>query len=273
LSFATSVEYELQLQLIETVIVLVDFSKSDLSAEKVLKVWAKLATVVRKLPCSKQPIGIVHADARQAPWPNSSVDLVITSPPYINVFNYHQQYRKSMESLNWNVLQVAKSEIGSNRKHRGNRFLTVIQFCLDIAQTLHELSRICRANGRLIFVVGRESKVRGTAFFNSEMVAEIAHKALGFDLILRQERVFQNRFGKRIFEDILHFSPPSKHDVRTHYLEVVKSIAQEVLQRASPSAPDKAKPGITAAIEQINRIQPSPLFELSNACVKERVLK
>jgi len=111
--------------------------------------------------------------------------------------------------------------------------------------------------------VGRESKVRGTAFFNSEIVAEIAHRAVGFDLILRQERVFQNRFGKRIVEDILHVSPPSKHDVPTDYLDVVKSIAQEVLQRAYPTTADKSKAGISAAIEQIHKIQPSPLFDLS----------
>jgi len=116
------------------------------------RMWSKLSKVVRELPYSSQPIDIFHTDARQVPCPPSSVDLVITSPPYINVFNYHQPYRKSIESLNWNVLQVAKSEIGSNRKPRSNRFLTVIQFCLDIAQTLHELARVCRANGGLIFV-------------------------------------------------------------------------------------------------------------------------
>ena len=166
-------------------------------------------------------------------------------------------------------MQVAKSEIGSNRKHRGNRFFTVIQFCLDIAQTLHELARVCRANSRLIFVVGRESKVCGTAFFNSEIVAEIAH-TLGFDLMLRQERVFKNRFGKRIVEDILHFSPPANHHVPPDYLDAVKSIAQEVLQRAYPSAPDNSKAGIALAVKQIYKIQPSPLFELSNVLVKER---
>jgi len=49
-----------------------------------------------------------------------------------------------MEALSWNVLKVAKSEIGSNRKHRSNRFLTVIQFCLDIAQTFNEMVRVLK---------------------------------------------------------------------------------------------------------------------------------
>ena len=167
-------------QLLEALIVLLDcFSKSDLSTDKLFKTWAKLAQLVTKLPVSTQKIDIYHADARAAPLPDSSVDLVVTSPPYINVFNYHQQYRASMEALRWDVLRVAKSEIGSNRKHRGNRFLTVIQFCLDIAQVLDEIARVCRAEGRIIFVVGRESKVRGTAFFNGEIVAEVASSGFG----------------------------------------------------------------------------------------------
>ena len=196
-----------QCSLLETLITLLDFYQADISVEKIFKVWANLKEHVTKLPFSYQSIEVFLSDARKTPLSNSSVDLVITSPPYINVFNYHQQYRASMEALNWNLLKVSRSEFGANRKHRANRFLTVIQFCLDIAQTLSELARVCRSGARLIFVVGRESMVKGTRFFNGEIVAEICHRSLGFNLILKQQRVFRNSFGQSIFEDILHFSP------------------------------------------------------------------
>lgn len=258
-----SVEEELQSQLIKTLIVLLDFSKSDLSRDKLFKSWAKLSQLVTRFPFSRQNLNIFHADARRTPFPDSSVDLVITSPPYINVFNYHQQYRSSMEALSWDVLRVAKSEIGSNRKHRGNRFLTVIQFCLDIAQTLNEIVRVCISSGRVIFVVGRESKVLRTTFFNGEMVTEIAHRALGFDLMLRQERVFKNRFGQHIFEDILHFSPPSNGACPQDFLTIARQIAQEVLQGASAEVPPQSKKAISDALSKIIKIKPSPLFELS----------
>lgn len=136
------VEERLQFQLVESLIVLLDFYQPDLSMSKVFTTWKKLTRLVLELPFSKQPIEVFHADTRKTPLPDSSVDLVLTSPPYINVFNYHQQYRASMEALSWNLLRVARSEIGSNRKHRGNRFLTVIQFCLDMAQTFNELVRV-----------------------------------------------------------------------------------------------------------------------------------
>ena len=60
-----------------------------------------------------------HADARALPVESGSADLVLTSPPYINVHNYNQKYRRSVEALEWDILAVARSEIGSNRQNRG----------------------------------------------------------------------------------------------------------------------------------------------------------
>jgi SAM-dependent methyltransferase len=259
-----AVEERLQYQLLETLVALVDFYKSDLSVDRIFATWSKLSQLVIELPYSQGKIDVYHADARKTPLPSSSVDLVVTSPPYINVFNYHQQYRASMEAINWNLLRVARSEIGSNRKHRGNRFLTVIQYCLDMAQTFYEMARICRPRSRLIFIVGRESTVRGTRISNGEIVAEVAHRALGFDLILRQERVFLNRFGQNIFEDILHFSPPRNRPPRD-FMADAREIAREALVAAYSTAPGKAKDDVKSAIEGIDAVKPSPVFSLPTA--------
>ncbi|HHQ6001907.1 TPA: DNA methyltransferase, partial [Morganella morganii] len=91
-------------------------------------------------------------DARFTSLPDKSIDAVITSPPYINVFNYHQNYRPAIELLNWKPLDAAKSEIGANRKFRQNRFLTVVQYAIDMGMTLNELVRITRDNAKIIMV-------------------------------------------------------------------------------------------------------------------------
>ena len=65
-----------------------------------------------------------------------AVDLVITSPPYINVFNYHQNYRAILEVLGFDLLKVAESEIGQPAKNRANRFRTVVQYTLNFDQIL-----------------------------------------------------------------------------------------------------------------------------------------
>ena len=134
------------------------------TSEAVHRAFRQHSDIIESLPYSAEKYVISNSDAREQPLGGDSVDLVLTSPPYINVFNYHQNNRRAMELLGWDLLHVAKSEFGSNRKHRGNRFLTVVQYCLDMEQTLLELRRVMKREGRAIFIVGRESCIRGVAF-------------------------------------------------------------------------------------------------------------
>lgn len=47
------------------------------------------------------------AEAVEKQWNSQLATLLITSPPYINVFNYHQKYRRSVEALGYDVLAIA----------------------------------------------------------------------------------------------------------------------------------------------------------------------
>lgn len=254
----------------ETLIILIDFYKPDLTTNKVYKEWNKYSELLLRLPFSNNRVTVMQADARETNLKDSSIDLVITSPPYINVFNYHQQYRASVESLYEGLLLAAHSEIGSNRKHRGNRFLTVIQYCLDMALTFIELSRICRENSRIIFVVGKESSIRGTPFYNGEIVSEVAVKAINMSMVLRQQRLFQNKFGDNIYEDILHFSPNSTVYSENKVINMAREIAEKVLQASFKEASIEVKADITDAIKNINSVKPSPFFDKKNIALKHR---
>ena len=246
--------------LYESLIILLDLDKKKVTKSKIFTIAETISDFVIKLLYSEKPINAYNSDARNIPLPNSSVNLVITSPPYINVFNYHQQYRASTEALNWNLLEVAKSEFGSNRKHRSNRFLTVIQYCLDIASTFQELLRICKSGSRIIFVVGRESNIRGTPFFNGELVAEVATQVLGISLDIRQERTFINRYGAIIKEDILHFINYTKLP-QIFVLNQAKNIALAALESAYSLADEQVKAEIKDAINKVDKVEPSPYFD------------
>lgn len=251
-------------RLLEALVVLVDFHSGDVTSNKVISTWRKVASLVRSLPECERPIWVFHADARRIPLSDRCVDLVITSPPYINVLNYHQEYRASTEALGWNLLAVARSEFGANRKYRGNRFLTVIQFCLDMGATFCELRRVCDAEGRVVLVVGRESNVRGTPFMNGEIVAEVAHRVGDFQLLLRQERDFTNRYGTRIVEDILHFGIRGRAAHRVQPQEA-RLVARDALLASLPLAPAQAKRDLQSAVANLHSVQPSPLFRESVA--------
>ena len=240
-------------------VVLCDFYRGHLDAETIHKTWRRLEQIVRALPESTRPITVHHADARALPVESGSADLVLTSPPYINVHNYHQKYRRSVEALDWDVLAMARSEIGSNRQNRGNRFLTVVQYSLDIAIALREMARIARRGSRLILVLGRESSVRGTRFYNGELVAEIAVKSVGLELDKRQERVFRNRYGANIYEDILHFRATNEVPDDDACLTAARRIAGQVLSASRSLVPDAERSGLEDAMARLDTILPSPM--------------
>jgi DNA modification methylase len=254
--------------LLEALIVLLNFGDKELTAEEVLTTWGRLRATVLALPLSDATIELANCDARALPLPDRRADIVITSPPYINVFNYHQHYRRSVEALGWDLLQVARSEIGSNRKNRGNRFLTVIQYCIDMAAVLKELRRVCKPQARMIVVVGRESNVRKTRFFNGEIVARLAVHSAGYFLETRQERVFQNRFGEMIYEDILHLRQRPTNGESMSPLDV----AREVLTAARSRAPAESLSDLSSALEKLGEVGPSPLYiaELAKPTQKKR---
>ena len=240
-------------------VVLCDFHRTHLDTDTAHKEWLRIERTVRTLPESVPRVSVHHADARVLPVESGSVDLVLTSPPYINVHNYHQKFRRSVEAMGWDVLAVARSEIGSNRQNRGNRFLTVIQYALDMTLALREMVRVTNTGGRLILVVGRESLVRGARFFNGALVAELAAQSVGLEIERRQERMFRNRYGADIYEDILHFRAASEIPDVEASMTAARRIAAQVLSATRPVAPPAERAGIDDAIARIDAVAPSPI--------------
>ena len=242
-------------------VLLCDFHRNKMGGVTVHKNWVRLEETVNTLPYSKRQISVNQADARAIPLDSNLVDLVLTSPPYINVHNYHQKYRRSVEALGYDVLSNAHSEIGSNRQNRSNRLLTVIQYSLDMALSLREMVRIGKSEIPLILVLGRKSMVRGIPFFNGALVSEIAVQSAGLKIERRQERVFRNRYGAYIYEDIVHFK--SKHELpdRDISLERARRIAERTLISVRSNTEENEREGLESALEQINEVNPSSLLK------------
>jgi len=214
--------------------------------------------VVFNLPTSAADYAVAHADARSMPVTTGTVDLIITSPPYINVFNYHQNNRRAMELLGWNLLGIARSELGANRKHRANRFLTVIQYCVDMSMALDEFRRVLKPGGRVIMIMGRESCVRGVSFRNGCLVGALAASG-DLRLACRQERKFTNKFGELIYEDILHLLPTDRgsvcHDAEPRALAV--HFLEDALTRCAKA---DVRADLQAAIAGADGVSASPLL-------------
>lgn len=243
-------------------IVLLDIYKNRISGDFVQSRFGSLMSLIRRLPLADRPIKADLQDARALPLPDRSVDFAITSPPYINVFNYHQNYRRSVELLGWDLLRVARSEIGSNRANRANRFCTVVQYCIDMGDALQELARILRSDGRAILILGHQSKVLGTPFFNADIVARLAGESGMLGLALRQQRVFKNRYGEPIREDVLSLRKEG-HGNAVMPTILGRSVARDFLHSALQQVPEKNKALLIDAIDRIDRIDGTPIFDSS----------
>lgn len=214
------------------------------------------------MPFASARISASPCDSRYSNLPKESKDLVITSPPYINVFNYHQNYRPVLESLGWVPLRSATAEIGANRKHRQNRFRTVVQYGIDMALSLREMQRTLVSGGRIVMIVGRSSVVRRVSYPNARMLALIAGAGLGLTLEESQERKFMNRYGEIIYEDILVIRPRSLLECEDVVTSVGRSIGAWALEQSLIYAEAEVKSEIISALNIACEIKGSPRTEV-----------
>lgn len=244
--------------IIEGYLILSDTHPYNKSKKNLYKLLHEYIQVVIDLPFNSNKVQCYQADCRELPLEDSTVNLVITSPPYINVFNYHQQYRKNVEALGYDILKIAKSEIGSNRKFRSNRFFTVFQYIFDISKCLEEISRVSNKDARIIFIVGKVSSVLGMKINNGEIVKDIAI-AMGFTIPFIQERSFKNRFGKVITEEIINIKNTKTF---VHTLLKLEEIGKSHLSRAlKDSEGGNVNELIMKAIYNSENIPLSPVFK------------
>jgi hypothetical protein len=218
----------------------------------------RLRALLTSLPPEPVATEALLRDARATGLPDGYARVVVTSPPYINVFNYHQHGRPLTDSFGWPILKAARSEIGSNRQNRGNRFRTVIQYSIDMALALREMSRVLAAMGTAVLVLGRESRVRGVRFFNGEIVARLVAGLGMTDQRARAERHFVSRFGQRIYEDVLVLKNVKRVPLDIAETESVgRNTGVWALAVAEASA--ETAPEIRGAIEDAPKITASPI--------------
>lgn len=247
--------------LFDALVIILDVCNNKITQEFIQKKFSHLSNIITKLPYSQKPIRVGLSDARSLPLENNQIDFVLTSPPYINVFNYHQNYRQSAEILGWDLLKIAKSEIGSNRANRSNRFYTVVQYCLDMGDILKELARVSKQQARIVLIVGQESNVLGVPFYNADIIEKIGIKAKLFQKVLRQKRKFKNKFGKVIIEDIINFINLNNQVSQEVIEQISREVAFEVLESSRLFVSSENQLFLESAIAKVNNIQKTPILD------------
>lgn len=221
----------------------------------------KIKGFLFSLPITKASATVFNEDARTiGEHCNNIIDLIITSPPYVNVFNYHQNYRALIECFGYNILNVANSEFGSNRKNRANRFKTVIQYAMDMGQTLFESSKALKLGGKMVYVVGKESNVCKTPIYNSAVIECLVNLIPSLSVKEFNCRHFVNRFGDTIQEDIITIEKVD--NICVPQIDGFRNIGIQHLEKAMEYATPENQKIIRTLLsdKEIFSITPSPIY-------------
>ncbi len=139
---------------------------------------------------------IVTGDSRDLSWiADSSIDLVVTSPPYI----CSQDYIKTMRLMNM-FFQNKKAfeedvnnEIGARTLRRGKGEVVVSKFYSDMCEVFSHIKRVLKQDGFFALVIG-QGKAKVTSGYDviSDLIERLQND-YGFHLIFRTERQIGSR--------------------------------------------------------------------------------
>ncbi len=148
---------------------------------------------------SVPPAHVHEGDARRLPLSNSSVDLVLTSPPYLNAIDYMRCSKFSLVWMGYTVADIrrirsasigttvgkyedddytrdiiSKVNLQPTLESREEAILT--RYVDDMRQVVRETARVLTDGGQAVYVIG-ENTVRGTFIPNSRIIEELANDA------------------------------------------------------------------------------------------------
>ncbi len=150
------------------------FLKKINSMEKELK---KMSKIVKNPPETR----IITGDARRLEVETDSVDLIVTSPPYVNALDYYRVHMYNMLWLGMDFDLFRKHEIGAHSHFIYNRFRLLSEYLGDMLRVMIEMNRVLKKNKLCVIVVGNSSLeyelIESYKFF-AEMSKSIGFKPL-----------------------------------------------------------------------------------------------
>lgn len=154
---------------------------------------------------------VSRGDARRLEIDDDSIDIVVTSPPYLNAIDYLRCSKFSLVWMGYTVSEIREirgENIGAESASleattaewvqliirnlrltpqlstRDQRLLC--QYIWDMNQAISETARVLRSGSPAVYVVG-DSTIRGTFIRNSRIVSILAHRH-GLSLVSRHSR-------------------------------------------------------------------------------------
>ena len=121
------------------------------------------------------------ADSRQLDFiEDVSIDLLVTSPPYANTYDYYLYHKHRMNWLGLNWKGAMDDEIGSRNKHSSKKE-EIDTYIDDMQQSFVHFARVMKPGAYAIFIIG-DSVIRDVLHKADDIVRNIA-EPLGFEWV------------------------------------------------------------------------------------------
>jgi hypothetical protein len=171
----------------------------------------RLAAFAALVPPGTPPARVAVDDAaRLRTVPASTVDAVVTSPPYVATYDYLAHHALRMRWLGIDPHGFASGEMGARRRYAQlDPSAARAAWSRELLSALRAFSRVCRKGARIALLVA-DSAVRGEALRADTLLAELAPQA-GLAWLARasQQRPHFHVAGARAFER----APRAEHAV------------------------------------------------------------
>jgi DNA modification methylase len=157
-------------------------NKNISSGQPYLYFKEKILDMVNKL-ASDSEVEVYHADARKINFiEENSVDLIITSPPYPNTYDYYLYHKLRMFWLGLDWEKAKLNEIGSRLRHSSQRE-NIDTYIKDMTTCFSHFARILKPDRPFVIVVG-DSIIRKELLKGDIIIKEIAERT-GFKVVSR----------------------------------------------------------------------------------------
>lgn len=137
------------------------------------------------LRCKDVRADVYCADARKLDFlKDGSIDLVVTSPPYIYAWDYNLIHRFRLFWLSYSreyIIDLQNKEIGSHlrlerkQKAANDPGVAVNDYVSDMSQALSEMSRVCKNGAKCCTVLG-SSQLEGKKIEIDRILIDVARK-------------------------------------------------------------------------------------------------
>lgn len=197
------------------------------AVEAFLRRARKVALVLQRQPKANDlfPVAVQRADARHLPIPDECIDVVVTSPPYVNAIDYLRGHKLSLVWMGYSLSQVRAIEHRSRELNYDDVVGEVSLLAIGVSEETQVATSVLKLVKRYVFnmlsvirEIGRVLVPGGKAIFvlgNPTIKEQLIDTTIIFETLgSRCGLILSGKKGRLIPENRRYLPPPSY--VSTH---------------------------------------------------------